>query len=75
MVKNIIFDFDGVILDSMPVREFGFRQIFSTYDAEMVETLLRYHKENGGLSRYDKIDYFYREIAKEALTRQQLKIY
>ena len=27
MIKNILWDFDGVILDSMPVREYGFRKI------------------------------------------------
>ena len=73
MVKNIIFDFDGVILDSMSVREFGFREILSGYDREMVEALLRYHEANGGLSRYDKIAYFYREIAKETLSEQKFQ--
>ena len=73
MVRNIIFDFDGVILDSMSIRELGFREILSAYDAEMVEALLRYHEANGGLSRYDKIAYFYREIARESLTEKQLQ--
>ncbi len=62
MIKNILFDFDGVILDSMPVREFGFRKIFESYDDEIVNRLLDYHNKNGGLSRYVKIRYFFEEL-------------
>ena len=36
MIKNILFDFDGVILDSMPVRDFGFREIFKEFDKELL---------------------------------------
>ncbi len=59
MIKNILWDFDGVILDSMPIREYGFRKIFENYDISLVDKLINYHKRNGGLSRYVKIKYFY----------------
>ncbi len=72
MVKNIIFDFDGVILDSMAVRELGFRKIFAGYDEVLIEELLQYHQENGGLSRYNKIAYFYNEILHESITQRQI---
>ncbi len=65
MIKNILFDFDGVILDSMPVREHGFRKIFEHYDKNSVEKLIKYHTLNGGLSRYVKIRYFYEELLNE----------
>ena len=72
MVKNIIFDFDGVILDSMAVRELGFRKIFAAYDEALVEELLQYHQENGGLSRYNKIAHFYNEILHEPITQTEI---
>ncbi len=72
MVKNIIFDFDGVILDSMPIRELGFREIFSAYDDALIDQLLQYHEENGGLSRYIKIAYFYNEILHKPITQAQI---
>ena len=28
MIKTIFWDFDGVILDSMPIRDFGFAKTF-----------------------------------------------
>jgi len=62
MIKNILWDFDGVILDSMPVKEYGFREIFKEFDNNLVNKLLEYHNKNGGLSRYVKIRYFYEEL-------------
>jgi HAD superfamily hydrolase (TIGR01549 family) len=65
MIKNILWDFDGVILDSMKVRDWGFREIFKSFDNDKVEALLKYHTLNGGLSRYVKIRYFYKEITEK----------
>ncbi len=70
MIKTIFWDFDGVILDSMPIRDYGFREIFKDFDKDIVDKLLEYHTLNGGLSRYVKIRYFYntllgREISDE----------
>ncbi len=62
--NKLFFDFDGVILDSHPIREAGFQFIFDEFPSENVDALIEYHKDNGGLSRYHKIDYFYDAIAK-----------
>lgn len=72
MVRNIIFDFDGVILDSMPIRELGFREIFSRYSDLQVKKLLEYHESNGGLSRYIKIAYFYEQILYKEIKKEKI---
>lgn len=72
MIKNILFDFDGVILDSMPVRDYGFRKIFESFDESLVEKLIAYHNLNGGLSRYVKIKYFYEELLNENITEEKV---
>jgi HAD superfamily hydrolase (TIGR01549 family) len=74
MIRNIIFDFDGVILDSMPIREYGFREIFKKYDIALVNLLIEYHTLNGGLSRFVKIRYFYEELLKEIINDSQIKL-
>jgi len=74
VIKNILFDFDGVILDSMPVREYGFRKIFEEYNNDLVEKLLKYHNKNGGLSRYVKIRYFYEELLKKDISKEEVNI-
>ena len=60
--QTIFWDFDGVIMDSMVIRDMGFVSIFSDYDHKQVEKLLEYHRYNGGLSRYVKIRYFFEKI-------------
>lgn len=74
-IKNIFWDFDGVILDSMKVRDWGFRMIFKDFDNEKVEKLIDYHRENGGLSRYVKIRYFYENILKKEISDEKILEY
>ncbi len=75
MVKTIFWDFDGVILDSMKVRDWGFEQIFKSFKKEDVERLLKYHRENGGLSRYVKIRYFFEELLSQSIDEEEVLIY
>jgi len=73
MIKTIIWDFDGVILDSNAVRDKGFVMTLSGYPSKQVDALLHYHRENGGLSRYHKFRYFFEEIRGEQVTEEQIK--
>lgn len=61
-IKYILWDFDGVIIDSEMIRQKGFRYALREYDEDLVDKLIDYHCENGGISRYEKFDYFLREI-------------
>ncbi|EDM34778.1 Haloacid dehalogenase-like hydrolase [Pedobacter sp. BAL39] len=70
--KVLLWDFDGVIMDSMPIRSKGFEVVLEQYPKEQVEELLTFHKINGGLSRYFKFRYFFEEIRKEPVTEDQV---
>ena len=72
MIKNILFDFDGVILDSMPIRDYGFKMIFKDFDDDLINKLLEYHNQNGGLSRYVKIKYFYNKLLKQEILEDEI---
>lgn len=73
--KNVLWDFDGVIIDSMPIREQGFREILQDFAQEQVEELVRYHRANGGLSRFIKIRYFFEVILHTTITEEQVQLY
>lgn len=73
MIKNILFDFDGVILDSMPIRDFGFREIFKEFEQKLVDKLIVYNNLNGGLSRYVKIRYFYEELLGKEISEEKVQ--
>lgn len=69
----ILWDFDGVIIDSNSVREFGFREVLKEFDLEQVEQLIDFHNANGGWSRYVKFRYFYEEILKRPISGSQVQ--
>ncbi|PIB37134.1 hypothetical protein BFP72_17840 [Reichenbachiella sp. 5M10] len=71
----IIWDFDGVILDSNDIRIEGFRFIFRAFDVDQVEKLISYHQENGGLSRYNKIQYFFNDILFKDISENEVLEY
>ena len=75
MIKTILWDFDGVILDSMKIRDLGFVEIFKNQPKNLVDKLLDYHNENGGLSRYVKIKYFYNELLGKEISQEKIQKY
>lgn len=70
--KAIFWDFDGVLMDSMPVRDRGFELVLASYPYQQVEQLLVYHRQNGGLSRYVKFRYFFEIIRNETITELEV---
>lgn len=72
MIKNIFFDFDGVILDSMPIRDKGFEEMVSKYtqDKKMIEEFLEFHRYNAGLSRFFKFRYFFEKMLKKDISEK-----
>ncbi len=75
MIKNIIFDFDGVILDSIPVKTEAFRKLFEEYPKDKIQELIEYHLVNGGKSRYLKIKYFFNEILHKKISENEILLY
>lgn len=70
--KVLLWDFDGVIMDSMPVREIGFRKVLKNFPKNQVDTLIAYHRKNGGWSRYVKFRYFYEEILNSSISEEEV---
>ena len=71
--KVILWDFDGVLMNSNIVRDIGFEKVLADYPAEQVTALMKYHKANGGLSRYVKFRYFFEEVRKEEVSDEQVQ--
>lgn len=73
--KVILWDFDGVILNSMLIRGIGFQEVLKHYPKEQVQKLIAFHEQNGGLSRYVKFRYFFEKIRGEEISKQQVHNY
>ena len=72
MIKTIFWDFDGVILNSMKIKGDGFLELFKEYDKEYLDAIEKYHYDNGGVSRFDKIRYFYNDILKQDISEDKI---
>ncbi len=72
MIKALIFDFDGVLVESVDVKTEAFMVLFKGCPKHLKE-IQEYHLRNGGISRSEKIQYFYKNILKQSLSDNKLK--
>jgi phosphoglycolate phosphatase-like HAD superfamily hydrolase len=57
-----VFDCDGVILDSNPVKSRAFHEAALPFGEDHAQRLVDYHQQHGGISRQAKFAYFVAEI-------------
>lgn len=69
MIKAIVFDFDGVLCESVEVKTEAFRKLFLDYPDHLDE-IIAYHMDKGGISRYKKFDYIFKHIIKKPLSTE-----
>ena len=60
--QTLVFDCDGVLLDSNRVKTEAFRIAALPYGTTAAERLVQHHVENGGVSRYKKFEHFLEKI-------------
>lgn len=60
-IQAVIFDFDGVILDSANIKTEAFLELFKKYP-EHQQAIKEYHIENQGITRYKKFEWIYKEL-------------
>jgi len=70
MIRAIVFDLDGVIIESAEIKTRTFEALFAGHPDRLPE-IIRYHQENAGISRYVKFRYFYDRILGQELSPQQ----
>jgi phosphoglycolate phosphatase-like HAD superfamily hydrolase len=61
MIRAIIFDFDGVLVESAGIKTEAFRSMFSAW-SDKIEEIVSYHLNNMGVSRYVKFKHFHEKI-------------
>ena len=67
----LVFDCDGVILESVPVKTRAFARLVEGYGDEARDRMLMYHKVHGGVSRYRKFAWFFSEVLGREITEQE----
>ena len=56
--QAIIFDFDGVVVESGEIKTQAFANLYSDHGETVMSAVARYHVLHGGMSRYQKFRYF-----------------
>jgi len=60
--QNFLFDCDGVILDSNLVKTKSFEEVLRNEKKLHKDQFIKYHLSNTGISRYEKFDYYFKNI-------------
>lgn len=55
MIRAIVLDFDGVIVESLDIKTRAFRDLFSDYPQHL-DKIMSYHLAHNAISRYIKFD-------------------
>lgn len=71
MIRAIIFDFDGVILESAEIKTEAFRRLFEERFPQNIDQIVDYHKKNMGISRFVKFKQIYKQFANKSLAAKE----
>ncbi|MCL2459369.1 MAG: HAD hydrolase-like protein [Desulfobulbus sp.] len=71
--QAVFFDFDGVIADSTQVKVRAFAALFAFCGAAVQEAVVRYHLDNGGIPRHEKLRHCFIALAGQSLTEEELE--
>lgn len=63
----IVFDFDGVLAESVDVKTRAFAALYEQYGADVVRQVVDWHLAHGGVSRYEKFRHFHQAFLGRAL--------
>jgi phosphoglycolate phosphatase-like HAD superfamily hydrolase len=74
LFKTIVFDCDGVILNSNRIKTNAFRSIGLRYGSEAAEALVQFHVQNGGVSRYRKFEHLLVNILGKAHNEKEVQL-
>lgn len=72
-VQALVFDFDGVLIESVDIKTRAFAQLFAGEPPETVQRIIDFHLRHGGLSRVEKLKAMYREILGRPLPEDRLE--
>jgi len=72
MIKTIILDFDGVIVESLGVKIQAFRELFSDYPTQF-EEIMNYLQAHNSISRYIKFEHIVKNILHQTYDEERKK--
>ena len=70
--KAIIFDFDGVLVDSVHIKTLAFAKLYESHGEDVVHKVIQFHEQNGGVTRIEKFKYYHKNFLGKTLSDGEL---
>jgi phosphoglycolate phosphatase-like HAD superfamily hydrolase len=67
-IRAVVFDFDGVILESADVKTAAFLELYADHGAEVVARVRQHHLANLGISRFKKFAWIAEHVLGQPLS-------
>lgn len=71
--STFVFDFDGVLADSVNVKTSAFFELYKGYGEQVANQVVDHHKVNGGMSRFDKFIYYHKTFLNTELDNNDVQ--
>ncbi len=70
-VDAIVFDFDGVLVESVDVKTRAFADLYRPFGDHVVAQVVAHHLAHGGISRFEKFRHYHRNYLHRELTQEE----
>ena len=70
--KAIIFDFDGVLVDSVHIKALAFAKLYESHGDDVVNKVVQFHEKNGGVTRDQKFKHYHKNYLGKTLSDGEL---
>ena len=71
MIKGVAFDFDGVLVESGTLKADAMAKLFEPFGKEVQKKAVDHHIQYGGISRFEKIPYYYKNYLNQTLSEKE----
>jgi phosphoglycolate phosphatase-like HAD superfamily hydrolase len=71
-IRAVVFDFDGVILESADVKTDAFVELYAEHGTEVVEQARQHHLANLGISRFKKFAWIAEHVLGQAISEGEI---
>ena len=71
--KNLFFDFDGVVAESVNAKTDAFRELYLKYGEKVADRVVDHHIHHGGVSRYEKFKIYHNQFLNKEISEQEVQ--
>lgn len=71
--STFIFDFDGVLADSVNIKTKAFSSLYKEHGSEITKKVIEHHKANGGMSRFEKFNHYHKYFLNKEISKKDIK--